>query len=205
MLVLAASTAWAGAGDPRVVQGTLAWSPGADGTPFVVVRGDDGRHYVADLSTAQRRGERPIVVGDRVSVVGVEGARPWEVSTVVVGLGDAALAALPLPAAPATTPPGAPGAPAAPAPPRAAPADRPWQRIEGTVDSMSGDTLRLRGRDGRNVSVDLSQLKGNTTSALRPGDRATVFVVSGEDQRLVAVGLVQTDGPEPSASPRQRR
>jgi hypothetical protein len=202
LLVLAASTAWAGAGDPRVVQGTLAWSAGADGTPFVIVRGDDGRHYVADLSTAQRRGERPIVVGDRVSVVGVEGARPWEVSTVVVGLGDAALVGAPPPPAAAATPPAAtaPGTPQ-----RATPADRPWQRIQGTVDSMAGNTLRLRGPDGRNVTVDLSQLRGNTASGLRRGDRATVFVVSGEDQRLVAVGFVQTEGPEPSASPRPPR
>lgn len=209
-LLLIASTAAANPGDPRILQGVLVWSPGGDGAPFVVVRGDDGRHYVADVSTAQRRGDRPANVGDRVSLVGVEGTRSWEMSTLVVGLGDSALSAVPPPTAvPPTASPIPPRARTAPAPAASAnrPADagRPWQRIHGRIEAISGKTLRLRDIDGRTVTVDMSQLKGNAETALRPGDDATVFVVAENDQRLVAVGFVQREGPQPSALPRQPR
>ena len=193
-------------GDPRIVQGVLVWSSGADGAPFVVVRGDDGRHYVADVSTAQRRGERPPNVGDRISLVGAEGTRPWEMSVVVVGPGNSALGALPPPTA---SPPG-PGGMATPTPPpspeRPGAAARPWRRIHGRIESIEGKTLRLRDdADGRSVTVDTSQLKGNAEAALRAGDDATVFVVAESDQRLVAVGFVHTDAPHPAALPRQPR
>jgi hypothetical protein len=201
VILLLSSGALANPGDPRVLQGVMAWSPGANGPPFVVVRTDDGRNYVADLSAAQRRGE-PVNIGDRVSLVGVEGARPWEMTAIVVGSGDSALAALsPAPASPsaspATTTPAAPEQPAATA--------RPWRRIHGRVESVADKTLRLRDVDGRSMTVDTSQLIGNVETVLRPGDQATVFVVPADDQRLVAVGFVQTQGSEASASPRQPR
>jgi hypothetical protein len=201
---VASSEAGANAGDPRVVQGVLAWSPGAPGAPFVVVRADDGRHYVADLTSAQRRGD-PVNVGDRISLVGVEGARPWEVSTLVMGSGDSALAGLaPPPASPSA-------APATRTPPLSAPAEspatapRPWRRIHGRVDSVADKTLRLRDVDGRSVTVDVSRLIGNVKTVVRPGDYATVFVVAEAGDRLVAVGFVQSDGAEGSASPRLPR
>jgi hypothetical protein len=68
-LALVPIVAAASPGDPRVVQGTLVWLPGTSGEPFVIVRADDGKHFVVDLSAAQSRGQ--VGVGDRVSVVGV--------------------------------------------------------------------------------------------------------------------------------------
>jgi hypothetical protein len=215
-LLLVAFGAGASPGDTRVIQGVLAWSPGGDSAPFIVVRADDGRNYVADVSAAQRHGERSVNVGDRVSLVGVEGNRPWELSTRAVGLGDSALAASPPPPGAAPTPPGATSqrvtprtaTPAQAVPPRATPPERPAdnarpsQRLRGRIDSISGKTVRLRDVEGRNVSVDISQLKGNATTVLRPGDEVTLFVVTEADQRLVAVGFVQADAPPPSASPR---
>src|SRR5262249_15543372 len=65
--------ATANPGDPSVLQGTLVWLPGT-GEPFTVVRADDGRHFVVDLSAAQTRGTIG-GVGDRVSVVGAGGWR----------------------------------------------------------------------------------------------------------------------------------
>jgi hypothetical protein len=94
-------------------------------------------------------------------------------------------------------------APAAPAE-RPGASVRPWRRIRGTVDSVADKTLRLRDVGGRIVSVDVSRLTGDPGTVLRPGDLATIFVVA-EDQRLVAVGFVQTDGSAASASPRPPR
>ena len=203
---LIALSAAASPGDPRVVQGVLVWSAGGDGAPFVVVRGDDGRHYVADVSAAQRRGERPLNVGDRVSVVGAEGARPWEMSALVLGLGNSALNALPPPVASPPAPSGMATPAPRPSPERPVTAAQPWRRIHGRIESIEGKTLRLRDdADGRSVTVDTSQLKGNAETALRAGDDVTVFVVAENDQRLVAVGFIHTNAPQPAASPRQPR
>ena len=53
--VVLASAAVAAPGDPRLIQGTLEWPPAvSSGEPFIVVRGDDGRVYYADVMAAQR-------------------------------------------------------------------------------------------------------------------------------------------------------
>jgi hypothetical protein len=203
LVAITSSEVVAKPGDPRVVQGVLAWSASVRGAPFVVVRGDDGAHYVADLSTAQRRGD-PVNVGDRISLVGVEGNRNWEMTTLVIGSGDTALAALPAPPGQAAPAPAASAAPAAPAAAAAAP--RAWRRIHGRIDSVADKTVRLRDTDGRNVTVDVSRLAGDARALVQPGDDATVFVVGEDDQRLVAVGFVQRDGSAGvSASPRSAR
>lgn len=165
----------------------LAWAAGTEGTPFVIVLGDDGRYYVADLSGAQRRGGA-VNVGDRISLAGVEGPRPWQLSALVVGAGDTAIAAL----TPSSDFPSA--SPAMPAD-RPATASRPWRQIRGTVDAVTDGSLRLRETDGRKVTVDLSRLGRGGAATLRPGDRATVFVVAEDGQRLVAVGFVQSQPP----------
>jgi len=192
--------ATANPGDASVLQGTLVWLPGT-GEPFTVVRADDGRHYVVDLSAAQTRGTIG-GVGDRVSVVGVEGTRPFEVAAIVIGAGDSALP--PAPPVGAAPPAASPPTMTAPAPPPAAP-ERPWRRIDGKVQSVSDSRLTLRNPDGRTVSVDLSRLTSDARNALRPGDDVTVFATAadGED-RLVAVGFVHAEPAPGSALPRGR-
>ena len=195
-------------GDPRVVQGTLVWSPGSAGEPFVVVRADDGKYYVADLSAAQSRGN--INVGDRISVVGVEGARPFEVATAVIGAGDSALS-VPSPA-PATESPTAAASPSAspptmtpPGPPAAPATDRTWRQIDGKVQSVSKMQLTLRDATGGTVSVDVSRLTGDLAGVVQAGDDVTVFVTAADgDDRLVAVGFVHADPATGSALPRGR-
>ena len=195
-------------GDPRVVQGTLVWSPGAAGEPFVVVRADDGKYYVVDLSAAQSRGT--INVGDRLSVVGVEGVRPFEVATAVIGAGDSALS-VPSPA-PATQSPAAAASPSASpptmTPPRApaAPAtDRTWRQITGKVQSVSKTQLTLREATGGTVSVDISRLTGDLAGVAQAGDAVTVFVTAADGgDRLVAVGFVHAEPATGSALPRGR-
>ena len=195
-------------GDRRVVQGTLVWSPGAAAEPFVIVRANDGKYYVADLSAAQSRGN--INVGDRISVVGVEGARPFEVATAVIGAGDSALsvpspapatqspttAASPSASPPTMTPPGAPAAPAT---------ERTWRQLDGKVQSVSKTQLTLREATGGTVSVDVSRLTGDLAGVVQAGDDVTVFVTAAEgDDRLLAVGFVHAEPATGSALPRGR-
>jgi len=88
-VLLLAGPAMAAPGDPRSLRGNLEWPASLSAEPFVVVRGDDGRLYYADVSSAQRMNAGAI--SGRISIVGVEGTQPHEVAAVVIGAGDSAL------------------------------------------------------------------------------------------------------------------
>jgi len=110
--------ALAAPGDPRFLQGTVEWPAALTGEPVIIVRGDDGRVYSADVSGARRHGSDVLKVGGRVALLVLEGARPHDVTAIVIGAGDAASLAralsqggTPTPAAAAAPPNVAPPAP----------------------------------------------------------------------------------------------
>jgi hypothetical protein len=194
------SLAHAAPGDPVALRGTLAWPPALGGERFAVVRSDDGRFFYADLTAAQRGG--PIAGGARLSVLGVEGARPHEVAAVAIGPGDSVLAppsdqpsaSPPTDAAAPASPPPAPARPEDGRPPERRPEDsRPPERIEGTLESVSDRLLTIRS-NGRAVKVDVSKLGANTLQGVKAGDRVTVFAVSEPGRPLTAVGFVHSSG-----------
>ena len=183
-------------GEPRVVQGTLEWPAAVSNQPFVVIRGDDGRMFYADIASAQRRTPGQLAAGTRVAVLGIEGTRPYEIAAIAIGAGNAAsLGLVPGSSGDSTfsVPGGAP-----------APSDEMW-RVEGVVEAVTGPTVALRGPDGQMRSVDLSQLNEATWRALRPGERITVFGPPRDDRRLIANGFIQAEAPTPAASPRLGR
>ena len=128
--------ALAAPGEPRFLQGTVEWPAALNGEPVMIVRGDDGRVYAADVSGARRQGAEPVRVGGRVALLVIEGARAYDVTAIVVGAGDATSLAralsqggVPAPAATAAATP-----PAAPSPaPVAAPAPAPTVAPVATV------------------------------------------------------------------------
>jgi hypothetical protein len=192
-LACSAGVVHAAPGDPRIVQGTLEWPPALTAEPFVVIRGEDGRVYYADLSTAQRRGAAGLTVGARVAALGVEGNQPHELAALAFGAGDAAT--LGLPGAP-------PPAAALPSPvPAPGPGVEPMWRLDGHVRSVAGATVTLRTDEGQTHAVDATSLSTATLRALRPGDRITLFGVVRGDERLVANGYIQTEPSTPAASP----
>ena len=197
ILGLSTGTTLAAPGEPRVVQGTLEWPAAVVSTqPFVVIRGDDGRMYYADIDSAQRRTPGPLAAGSRVAVLGIEGSRPYEIAAIAIGAGDAASLGLV---------PGASSEPsAAVSSGSVVPAEDMW-RVDGTVETVNGSTVGLRGPDGRTRSVDLSQLSESTWRTLRPGERISVFGAPRDDRRLIANGFIQGEGPPPAASPRLGR
>jgi hypothetical protein len=120
--------ALAAPGDPRFLQGTIEWPSALTGEPVIIVRGDDGRVYSADVAGARRHGSEILKVGSRVALLVLEGARPHDVTAIVIGAGDATSLAralsqggAPVPAPTAAAVPAA----AAPAPVAAAPAAAP--------------------------------------------------------------------------------
>jgi len=200
LLGLSTGPALAAPGDPRVVEGTLEWPATVSNEPFIVVRGTDGRSYYADIASAQRRTADTMTSGSRVAVLGVEGGRPYELTGIAIGTGDASSLGL------TTSSAGSPSASIpstliAPGPP-----SEPMWRLDGTVQSVAGTTVTLRTADGRIHRVDVSALSDKTLRALRVGERVSLFGVPRKDRRLVANGYIQSEqAAAPAASPRSTR
>jgi hypothetical protein len=187
-----------------VLLGTLVWPATVTNEPFVVLRGEDGRLYYADISVAQRRTPDPMTSGSRVATVGVEGARPYEVAVIAIGAGDATSLGF----GPSGTTASVPSAPSASIPSTAVtpgPPPEPMWRLDGTVQSVAGTAVTLRKADGKTVTLDASQLNETTLHSLRPGDRVSFFGVPRKDRRLIANGYIQSEAPSPSASPGSTR
>src|SRR5262245_13790618 len=93
VVVLAATAAaFAGPGDPRLVNGVLEWPRAVTNEPFLIVRGDDGGVYYVTITTA-RRGAT-LTAGARVAVLGLEGRTAHEINALGVGAGDSVESAL---------------------------------------------------------------------------------------------------------------
>ena len=213
---LLVGSALAAPGDPRAVRGSLEWPATLSAEPFIVVRGDDGRSYYADVSHAQRTAAGSIT--GRISLLGLEGSQPHEIAAAIVGQDDSALAYT-APGAPATTQPAAP-APSSPAP-QAVPAPPPappqpsvtappsmttaatpetttvatgtddlW-RVYGKVMAVTAREFVVERRPGETVRVDVSKLSAWTRQTVRAGDEVKLFGVPQDDRRFVANGFIQ--------------
>jgi hypothetical protein len=201
--VVLAGRALAAPGDPRLIQGTLEWPPTLSGSElFVVLRGDDGRTYYADVMAAQRHVQGPVTAGSRMTLLGLEGTKSHEIVAVALGSGEAAALSLALAQATSAAPPPTPSTPpAAAAPPPGTPASAPAGTpasapparreeggparadegrsvtLRGNVYGIAGSTLFLKKDDGQVAVIDLSKLDPGTASRLRPGSPAAVIAI----------------------------
>jgi hypothetical protein len=189
-LVLLTEVAAAAPGDPRLVRGTLEWPATLATEPIAVIRGEDGTLYYVDASTAERLGA-PIT--GRVSVVGIEGMKPQELSAVIIGGGDSALTSLETPTIPGDVA----------ASPRTDSSDDLW-RVQGKVRAVTIADIIVETPQGQSVRVDASKLSPWTRQTLRPGDEVKLYGVPQADRRLVANGFIQMMPSVPSASPASR-
>ncbi|MBI2206188.1 MAG: hypothetical protein HYU41_20335 [Candidatus Rokubacteria bacterium] len=60
--------------------------------------------------------------------------------------------------------------------------DRAWERVHGTVESVSGSTMKLKADDGRVMTVDMTVVSPMVQAVLAPGDRVTVIGSVGKDR-----------------------
>ena len=84
------------------------------------------------------------------------------------------------------------------------PTQAPWQRIHGRVDNLSGSTFTLKGDDGRNYTVDMSQVNPDVQRALTQNEGVEVVghFKSG-DNRQIAARFIQQDSSNLSRGGRQ--
>jgi hypothetical protein len=189
-VVFLTEIAAAAPGDPRIVKGTLEWPATLASEPIAVVRGDDGALYYVEATSAERVAA-PIT--GRVSVVGIEGMKPQELSAVIIGSGDTAIKSIETPSAPGD----------AAASPTTDSSDDLW-RVAGKVRAVTISDIVVETNQGQTVRVDASKLSPWTRQTLRPGDEVKLYGVPQADRRLVANGFIQLMPSAPSASPPSR-
>jgi hypothetical protein len=219
--VVLAVPALAGPGDPRLLQGKLEWPTTlSGGEPFIVLRGDDGHVYYADVTAAQRYVPAPLTAGSQTALLGLEGLKPHEIVVVALGSGDtaalslaiaqagptsSATAASPPSPAPAGASPGASAAaPPAPTPParreeaRAAPADEGRSvTVRGSVYGVAGPNLYIKKDDGRVVVVDIAKLDPTITQRLKLGSSVAIVAVP-VGNKFQATGLMEAEPTRPA-------
>jgi hypothetical protein len=199
-IALCTAGAFAAPGDPRAVKGTLEWPASLGSAPFIVLRADDGTAYYADIASAQRRGTGTVASGERLSVIGIEGAHPFEISAVAVGPGNSAIVGsveLPPSDVVSASPPSPPTPSVTPTP---APAPEKLWQIEGKVVSINGREMIVQSRTGQRSKIDITNLGPSTRQMVGPGDEIKLFGAARPDRRLVASGFLHLV-PPPSASP----
>jgi hypothetical protein len=165
--------AFAGPGDPRLVNGMLEWPRTLTSEPFVVVRGDDGVLYYITIAAARR--DSALTAGTRVVVLGLEGRTSHEITALGIGTGDSTEAALASlqgsrPAAPTAAAVVAPTAPsaAAPAAPTAPKPAAPAAVATPTPPAAAVNTVTTAPV----ISAPATPANGGAAAIAAPGPRA---------------------------------
>jgi hypothetical protein len=198
-VVLLTGVAQAAPGDYRIVSGTLVWPQFLTDEGLVVVRGDDGVTYFAELLGPE--GLPSVRVGDRVAVVGRDAMQPGQlVSARVSPIADGGASSTIDGGYPSASPAQATSA-RRPPPSGVVPLEGTAQAIFGTVDSLTGSMLNVVA-DGQPVSVDVSAIDADVRSRLVSGQGVRVLAVAGAG-RLVAQGVVLEPRTAPTAPARQ--
>jgi hypothetical protein len=182
-----ASLAGAAPGDYRLMTGTIVWPADVTVERVIVIQGDDGVTHFAELAPAETFPRAR--VGDRVSIIGREGFQPTQILFAQLGHREDA------------PPPGALPLAVALAP--ATDVRESPDLVIGTVDSVSGRTLRLTNRHGHRIDVDVAAIDLGLRQDLRPGDAVTIFAPTRISGLPVAAGILVDHAASPSALPRQ--
>ena len=190
LMVLVSASAYAAPGDPRLRQGTLVWPPTLSDQQVIILRGDDGRTFYADIAAARRRTTGPIAAGTRMTVLGVEGAHAQLVTATLLASGDAATLAFSLfhdrrPGPPTSPRPGEPSTV-----PGAGTPTPGWVEIRGVVQSVEDRMFTLRTDTGAIVTVDALAVRSHPPAIVAPG--ATVSVV-GVPVEFEAISVIDAD------------
>jgi hypothetical protein len=142
----------------------------------VVIREDGGRQVTVNMAQARTRLRRGLQVGDHVSVVGVAKTPDYIEARAVrePRSGNNARQG------------------------QQQGQDDDWARIHGRVQSVEGNTMRLRTDDGRTLTVDLAPVDQSIRQALRQGESVTVIGYDWTGSNQLRAEYVQQDSSDPS-------
>jgi hypothetical protein len=76
--------------------------------------------------------------------------------------------------------------------------DDGWVRVHGRIDSIQGDTMRLRADDGRNLTVELGSVSSAVRQGLQQGEGVTVIGHDWTGNNRLRAEYVQQDSSDPS-------
>jgi len=206
-------------GDARLIQGALEWPPAlSGGEAFIVMRGEDGQVYYADVMAAQRHVQGALRAGSHITLLGLEGTQAYEIIAVALASGNAAALSRaiaqakpttlsPLPPSPSTAPnalvasaatAGSAAAPSVPPEKKLLPFSRGeeghWVSVtlRGSVYGVAGENLLLKRDDGRIVTVDISKLDPSSASRVRASSTLAVVAVP-VGNKFQATGVLEPE------------
>jgi hypothetical protein len=186
-----ASFADAAPGDYRVVTGTVVWPAQVVSERTIMIQGDDGGTYFAELASAETFSQ--LGAGDRVSLIAREGFQANQLLFAQtqpgpdVGRGVAP-SALPGLAASATIVPDIRESP---------------DVVVGVVVAVQVRGVSVITHRGNRVEVDVSKLDPDIRRDLRPGDPVTLYTPLRVNGQPVASGILVEHTAASSALPRQ--
>ncbi len=165
-------------------------------------RTDDGRTLSVDMSKVGGNIQGALTQGEGATVVGFAGANANQLRAEYIqqdssdtSRGGAVVGQAPAPVTPAP----------APGPTASGPVDQnAWQRVHGTVQSITGTKVTMKADDGRMVTVDVAQVGDSVRKALTPGEGITVAGFFQGNQDTMVARFIQQDSSTPAASPKTK-
>ena len=144
----------------------------------VTVKTDDGRTLTAHAGQVSAEIRGSLAKDDGVTLIGFPGSRTDNFVARYIQKDSAT---------------GATGGASAPSALPGPVDEKSWQKIHGTVSSVSGTTLSLKADDGRAINVDMKEVGEAIRQSLSAGDTVTVNGFYRGDQNTVAARFVQKE------------
>ena len=142
----------------------------------VTVKTDDGRTLIAHAGQVSAEIRGSLAKDDGVTLIGFPGSRTDHFLARYIQKDSAT---------------GATGGASAPSALPGPVDEKSWQKIHGTVSSVSGTTLSLKADDGRAINVDMKEVGEAIRQSLSAGDTVTVNGFYRGDQNTVAARYVE--------------
>jgi len=155
----------------------------------LTIKTDDGRVLTVDMKAVGQDVQKAMAPGMGVTITGSAGARTNHVTAEYIQQDSSD------PSRGGTVV----GQPAAAAP---QPSGK-WQKVHGTVQSVSGSTLTVKADDGRVLTVDMKAVGQNVQQAMARGMGVTLEGFPGASRNQFTAQYIQQDSSanQPAASP----
>jgi hypothetical protein len=156
----------------------------------LTVKADDGRVLTVDMKAVGQAIQQALTPGMGVTITGSAGASANQMTAQYIQQDS--------------SDPSRGGTVAGqPASGTAAQPSGDWQKVHGTVQSVSGTTLTVKADDGRVLTVDMAAVGENIQKAMAQGMGVTIAGSPGASANQFTAQFIQQDSSagQPSASP----